>query len=140
MHSPSSPNVPRTLPIALVLRLALAIVLDTAVQILWKLAVLQSGDPTSLATAAAAAAREPLFLLVAALFLWQLVNWLRVLECSDLSYSQPITSLALVSVFVLSAIWLDERVDAVKIAGIASVFAGVWLISRTDHDTSGALR
>ena len=129
-------RISRSPPLSLILRLALAVVLDTAVQILWKMAVTQSADPASLAAAAAAAAHEPLFLLVGALFVWQLINWLRVLECSDLSYSQPITSLALVSVFVLSAIFLGERVDTLKVLGIAFVFAGVWFISRTDHDTA----
>ena len=70
------------------------------------------------------------------LFPWQLVNWLRVLEASDLSYSQPITSLSFVSVFALSAIFLGESVDAPKVLGIALVFAGVWFISRTDHDSN----
>ena len=113
----------QSMPRALILRLALAIVLDTAVQLLWKLAA--SELPTL----------NPLLLLVAALFAWQLVNWLRVLEVSDLSYSQPITALSLVSVFVLSALFLGESVDLAKIIGTALVLAGVWFISRTPHDS-----
>ena len=120
----------------LVFRLALAVILDTAVHILWKLAVLQLPNPSSISAAVEAASRQPLFLFVAALFVWQLINWLRVLESSDLSYSQPITSLSLISVFVLSALYLGERVDALKVLGIGFVFAGVWFISRTDHDSS----
>ena len=50
-------------------------------------------------------------------------------------YSQPITSLSFVSVFVLSVVYLGERVEAQKMLGIALVFAGVWFISRTHHDT-----
>jgi drug/metabolite transporter (DMT)-like permease len=126
-----------TPPPELILRLALAVILDTAVHILWKLAVLQLPDPGSIAAGIEAALREPLFLLVAALFVWQLINWLRVLESSDLSYSQPITSLSLILVFVLSALYLGESVDALKVLGIGFVFAGVWFISRTQHD-SGA--
>src|SRR6266403_1711547 len=95
-----------TLPPGLVFRLALAVILDTAVHIVWQLAV------------------------------WQLVNWLRVLESSDLSYSQPITALSLILVLVLSALYLGESVDALKVLGIGFVFAGVWFISRTDHDSS----
>jgi len=123
-----------TPPFGLVLRLALAVILDTAVHIVWKLAVLQLPDPGSIAAGIEAALREPLFLLVAALFVWQLINWLRVLESSDLSYSQPITSLSLILVFVLSALYLGESVDALKVLGIGFVFAGVWFISRTQHD------
>ena len=71
--------------------------------------------------------------LVAALFVWQLVNWLQVLEGCDLSYSQPITALSLILVLVLSALYLGESVDTLKVLGIGFVFAGVWFISRTDH-------
>ena len=124
------------LPLGLVFRLALAIVLDTAVHVLWKLAVLQLPNPSSLSAAVEAAFHQPLFLLVAILFVWQLINWLRVLESSDLSYSQPITALSLISVFVVSALYLGESVDALKILGIGFVFAGVWFISRTHHDSS----
>ncbi len=131
-----------TPPPELVFRLALAVILDTAVHILWKLAVLQLPNPGSIAAGIEAALREPLFLLVAALFVWQLINWLRVLESSDLSYSQPITSLSLILVFILSALYLGESVDALKVLGIGFVFAGVWFISRTQHDsrTGGAIR
>jgi drug/metabolite transporter (DMT)-like permease len=126
----------RKVPAGLVFRLALAVVLDTAVQILWKLGAAQLPGTASVSDAVAGALHQPVFLLVAALFCWQLVNWLRVLEASDLSYSQPITSLSFVSVFVLSAAFLGESVDAAKIGGIALVFAGVWLISRTGHDST----
>jgi drug/metabolite transporter (DMT)-like permease len=125
-----------TLPLGLVFRLALAVVLDTAVHIVWKLAVLQLPNPGSLSASIEAACREPLFLFVAALFVWQLVNWLRVLKGCDLSYSQPITALSLILVLVLSALYLGESVDALKVLGIGLVFAGVWFISRTEHDSS----
>ncbi len=125
-----------TLPPGLVFRLALAVILDTAVHIVWKLAVLQLPNPGSLPAALEAASRGPLFLLVAALFVWQLVNWLQVLEGCDLSYSQPITALSLILVLVLSALYLGESVDTLKVLGIGFVFAGVWFISRTDHDSS----
>ena len=125
-----------TLPPGLVFRLALAVVLDTAVHIVWKLAVLQLPNPGALSAALEAASREPLFLLVAVLFVWQLVNWLQVLEGCDLSYSQPITALSLILVLVLSALYLGESVDTLKVLGIGFVFAGVWFISRTDHDSS----
>jgi drug/metabolite transporter (DMT)-like permease len=125
-----------TLPLWLIFRLALAIILDTAVHILWKLAVLQLPNPGSLSASVEAALRQPLFLLVAILFVWQLINWLRVLESSDLSYSHPITALSLIAVFILSALYLGESVDALKVLGIGFVFAGVWFISRTEHDSS----
>lgn len=111
------------IPPWLVWRLALAIVLDTAVHILWKAAADQLPSVS------------PLFIVVAVLFVCQLVNWLRVLEGSDLSYSQPITSLSLITVLVVSVLFLGESIDARKVLGIAFVFAGVWFISRTAHDS-----
>lgn len=52
---------------------------------------------------------------------------------ADLSYAQPITSLSLITVLVLSAAVLGEHIDAPKVAGIVLVLAGVWLISRGPH-------
>ena len=91
-------------------------------QLLWKLGAMEL-EPAILA-------------LVAALFSWQLVNWLRVLESSDLSFSQPITSLSLVSVLAFSVLFLGERLDALKILGIALILAGVWFISRGPHHSA----
>ena len=122
------------MPLWLVARLALAIVLDTAVHITWKLGADRLPGALS-AEALSQVAREPLFLIVAVLFACQLVNWLRVLDISDLSYSQPITALSLVSVLLVSVLYLGESLDAAKLAGIALIFAGVWFISRTPHDS-----
>jgi drug/metabolite transporter (DMT)-like permease len=118
----------------LVARLALAIVLDTAVHITWKLGADRLPGALS-AQALLQVAHEPLFLVVAVLFALQLANWLQVLEGSDLSYSQPITALSLVSVLAVSVVCLGESLDAAKLAGIALIFAGVWFISRTPHDS-----
>ena len=93
-------------------------------QLLWKLGAMEL-EPAILA-------------LVAALFAWQLVNWLRVLESSDLSFSQPITSLSLVSVLAFSVLFLGERLDALKLLGIALIVAGVWFISRGPHHSAAA--
>ena len=71
------------------------------------------------------------------IFVAQLINWLRVLELSDLSYSQPITSLSYITVLGFSVIWLGEQLDPVKIAGILLILAGVWFISRGPHRSHG---
>ena len=126
----------RKVPAWLVARLTLAVVLDTGAHVLWKLGAERLPGSLSISTLAQAA-HEPLLLIVAVLFAWQLVNWLRVLEGADLSYAQPITALSLVTVLVVSAAGLGESAGPAKIAGIALVFAGVWFISRTDHE-SGA--
>lgn len=123
------------LPLRLTGGLALAIALDTAVQILWKTAV--DAVPVSDFAAATASAllQHPLIIAVIVLRIGQLFNWLMVLAHADLSYAQPITSLSYVSVCVLSVVYLHERVDSLEIAGISLMLAGVWFVSSTDHLT-----
>ena len=74
--------------------------------------------------------------IVVVLFIAQLFNWLRVLQISDLSYSQPITALSYVTVLGLSAAWLGEQIDLLKVAGIILILAGVWFISRGPHHSA----
>ena len=91
-------------------------------QLLWKLAATDF---------------EPLVItLVVVIFVAQLINWLRVLEMSDLSYSQPITSLSYITVLWFSVAWLGEQLDPLKIAGILLIIAGVWFISRGPHHSN----
>ncbi|CAN5837096.1 hypothetical protein BH11PSE8_BH11PSE8_14310 [soil metagenome] len=121
---------------ALVTGLALAIVLDTAVQLFWKFAVAGLPETATPAAAVMAVLRQPWFLLVAGLFIAQLLNWLKVLERADLSFAQPITSLSYVSVCLLSAWFFGECISVAKIAGVGCILAGVWLISRGEARAS----
>ncbi len=120
----------KRVPLHICLGLAIAVILDTAVQIFWKMAVQETNGAPLIATFV-----HPLFWLVVTLFLLQLANWLKVLEHADLSYSQPITSLSYISVGVLSAMFLQEQITMLQIVGITLVLAGVWFISKTDHKT-----
>jgi drug/metabolite transporter (DMT)-like permease len=119
--------------IKLVVGLVLAIALDTAVQLFWKMAALRMPDSISSWASIEVILQEPLFLVVAILLAAQFVNWLTVLNQADLSYSQPITSLSYVSVCVLSTLYLDETVGLLQLAGIALIFVGVWFIARTER-------
>lgn len=128
-------------PPGVFLGLAIAIVLDTGVQIFWKLAVSLAekkvdilAHPTAFDTIRFMV-QEPISWLVALLFTLQLINWLKVLEDADLSYSQPITSLSYISVVVLSAMFLREHITVLQIVGISFILTGVWFISRTEHST-----
>lgn len=127
----------RKLPTRLVLGLIAAIVLDTAVQTVWKRAALTL--PADAATDPIGAARavltRPLFLAVAVLIGLQMVNWLKVLDDADVSYALPITALSYVSVAAVSAVWLHEAVTPGRILGMVLILAGVFLVSRTDHNT-----
>jgi drug/metabolite transporter (DMT)-like permease len=115
----------------LVVGLATAILLDTAVQIFWKIGVIDIPDSVLPWELLGAVAERPIFLLVLALMLAQLFNWLHVLSLADLSFAKPFTSLSYVTVGAVSAFFLGERLNLVQIAGIAIIIAGVWFVSRS---------
>ena len=112
----------------LALGLAVAITLDTVGQLLWKWAVGALPSSDTLLPSVEAVLAQPIFLVVAAVFLAQLFNWLKVLEHADLSFAQPITSLAYVAVTGLSWLLFAEPVGWLKVVGIVCILAGVWLI------------
>jgi drug/metabolite transporter (DMT)-like permease len=123
-------------PARLVIGLAVAIALDTALQLVWKTGIADLPDAASLRELVGAVLHKPIFILVVAFMAAQLVNWLKVLDHADLSYAKPFTSLGYVTVCVLSVLLLGERVAPLQIVGIAIVVAGVWCVSQTDRMTS----
>lgn len=132
----------KRVPLHICIGLSIAIILDTGVQIFWKMAVKATENAPMLTSSEhsqlwslIATFENPLFWLVVTLFLLQLANWLKVLEHADLSYSQPITSLSYISVGILSAALLHEQITLLQVVGISFVLVGVWFISKTDHDT-----
>jgi len=124
------------LPRAVIAGLFLAIVLDTFVQIAWKLSVSGArGDATPVGTVRAALA-SPLFFAAMLGLVAQLFNWMRVLARADLSFAQPFTALGYVSVLAISAISLNERIATPKIVGVGLILTGVFFISRTPFSTT----
>jgi len=121
--------------VRLMVGLAIAILLDTVQQLVWKEGMGGIPDDASLSETIAAALHAPLLGLVAILMLARLINWLKVLELADLSFAQPITSLSYVTVTLASVIYLKETLTLIQIAGIAVVLAGVWCISQTERDS-----
>ena len=115
----------------LVLGLVTAILLDTGVQIFWKIGVIDIPDSVLPWQLLGAVAERPVFLLVLALMLGQLINWLQVLSLADLSFAKPFTSLSYVTVSVVSAFFLGERLHIFQIVGIGIIIAGVWFVSRS---------
>jgi undecaprenyl phosphate-alpha-L-ara4N flippase subunit ArnE len=125
-------------PLRLVIGLAVAIALDTGLQLVWKTGIAALPDTSSAWEMLAAIALNPIFILVAVFMGAQLVNWLKVLDHADLSYAKPFTSLSYVTVCVLSVLLLGERIAPLQVAGIAVVVAGVWCVSRTKRASVGA--
>jgi drug/metabolite transporter (DMT)-like permease len=127
------PKIPRPV----VAGLCLAVVLDTAIQIAWKLAV--SGIPAgaSMAATLAGALASPYFYAAMLAFGAQMWNWLRVLARADLSFAQPFTALSYISVLTLSSHSLHESLSLAKVSGVGLILVGVFLISRTPSLTGG---
>jgi drug/metabolite transporter (DMT)-like permease len=115
----------------LVIGLVLAVVFDTAGQLLWKFIAETLPGTAALWPTVDAMLRQPLILVLVGIFLCQLMNWLKVLEHADLSYAQPITSLSYVSVCAFSAHLFGEHIGPAKAAGILCIFSGVWLVSQS---------
>ena len=115
--------------------LLIAILIDTALQLVWKSAVLTLPHNGSPWLNVHAILQNPRFVFVIFLMGCQFFNWLMILGDADFSYAQPITSLSYVSVFFLSVLYLKEAADIFQIAGIMLVLVGVWFISQTEHLT-----
>lgn len=115
--------------------LAAAIVLDTAVQLVWKSVVLQVPEGAGLGETFAVAAAQPGVWLLGGLFVAMFCNWMLLLAKADLSYVQPLTALSYVTVAASAAIVYGEHVGLARVAGLGLVLAGVWLISGTKHRT-----
>ena len=125
------------IPVRLVIGLAVAIALDTALQLVWKTGIAELPDTSSVRETLLAVALNPIFLLVVVFMAAQLVNWLKVLDHADLSYAKPFTSLSYVTVCILSVLLLGEHIAPLQIVGILVVVAGVGCVSRTKRATLG---
>jgi drug/metabolite transporter (DMT)-like permease len=125
-------------PIKLVIGLAVAIALDTGLQLVWKTGIAGIPDDASVPETLIAIAVNPLFILIAVFMGAQLVNWLKVLDHADLSYAKPFTSLSYVTVCILSVLVLGEHMAPLQIVGIIVVIAGVWCVSMTKRTTLGS--
>ena len=131
MPTPAKTSHP--IPKSVILGIVLAFVLDTLIQILWKLAISGIPDDTSLSGILKTALSNPYFYLPMLALAAQLVNWIRVLGHADLSFAQPMTALGYISVLAVSAHSLHESISVFKIIGISLIFLGVFYISRTPH-------
>lgn len=129
---------PSRIPKAVLAGLALAVALDTVIQITWKLAVKGLPDGASPEATAEAVLSNRFFYVAMLAFGAQLVNWMRVLARADLSYAQPFTALSYLTVLTLSSHTLHEHLTPARLCGVALILAGVFLISRTPHRTPEA--
>ena len=128
---------PTKLPGAVVVGLILAIILDTFIQITWKLSVSQVPADASVSATIRGALANPFFYAAMLAFGAQLFNWMRVLARADLSFAQPFTALSYISVLAISCHSLGENLSVSKLFGVALILVGVLFISRTPFRTTG---
>jgi drug/metabolite transporter (DMT)-like permease len=131
-------RIPTKLPGAVVIGLILAIVLDTFIQITWKLSVSHVPADASVSATIRGALASPLFYAAMLAFGAQLFNWVRVLARADLSFAQPFTAISYITVLAISWHSLNESLSVSKMAGVALILVGVFFISRTPFRTAGA--
>lgn len=114
------------------LGLAVALLLDTLVQLSWKWTAsgLLDGGAHDIIMAVL---HRPYPLVVIALMILQMINWLKLLAHVDLSFAQPITALSYISVCLLSVLLFAEDLGRYQIIGIGCIIVGVWFVSRTEH-------
>ncbi len=127
---------PSRIPRAVLVGLILAVVLDTVIQIAWKLGVAGIAPGSGAAAILRGALASPWFYAAMLAFAAQMANWLRVLARADLSFAQPFTALSYVSVLTLSSHALHERLSPGQVGGVALIFLGVFFISRTPSATA----
>jgi len=133
--SPQAGKTIAKVPRVVWLSLAVTVALDTAVQMVWKSAVLAVPESAGFTETIRTLTIQPMFYLLLTLFGVQFICWIIVLSKTDLSYAQPITALSFVSVAACSTVFFGEKIGVMRMAGIAMILVGVWLISNTNHRT-----
>ena len=131
-------SIPQRFPLRLVVGLAITVLIDTVVQLAWKIGVVALPELSFSFATVDAVLRQPAFYVMFSLMLVQLFNWLVVLDHADISFAQPFTSLSRISVCLASALYLGERVTLAQMVGILLVCAGAWCIGQTDRKTATA--
>lgn len=118
--------------------LALAIILCSASQLLWKYATQDMPAGATAFQTLHVTFLRPTFWVAAALYVWQFFNWMMVLKHADLSFAQPI--MAGTYVVIGAAAWLlfKENLPPHRIIGILLILSGVIVISRSPHKTAAA--
>lgn len=128
------PTTGHKTPLGVWLGLAFAVCIDTAVQLIWSKTATDALGDDALGTLLGMFS-HPLLYLMLGMYAMQFVNWMIVLSKADLSFAQPITACSYVLTAAGSAYFLADRVTPLRIAGIALILIGVWLISGTTHHT-----
>jgi drug/metabolite transporter (DMT)-like permease len=141
MQSDSPP-----VPLRLWAGLAVAVLLDAPLQLMWKALMSKYASPLRGPVAgwnALGLLHQSRWFLhqtrtwgLLALFVCQFFNWMWVLGNADLSYAQPFTALSYVVVSSCAAVYFHEHLSPLRIAGIGMILIGVMLVGSSPHRTT----
>ena len=104
--------------------------LDTAVQIVFKLAGHELGNGAFDTSWLSAAAQSPTVWCAIVLYLTIFVLWMLILQQVELSRAFPLTALTYVTVPTAGLVLFHESLTMMQAAGIALILAGVILVGR----------
>lgn len=125
----------KKVPLIVWLGLLGAIILDTAVQIIWKTLIVRLPDGIGFINVLELLCRQLYFYYLLILFAVQFFCWMIILGKADLTYVKPFTSLSLVTVAICAALVFNEHLGSTRISGIILIIIGVWLTSETEYKT-----
>jgi multidrug transporter EmrE-like cation transporter len=116
-----------------VLLVIVSVALSTAGQTSLKLGLdrLGASDKGSVPAFLMAIATNPLVILGLALFVGSVLVWMRVLADNELSWAYPLLGLSYVFVALTGWLLLGDRMTAMRVAGIAFVVLGAFLVARS---------
>ena len=124
--------------------LAIAVVLDAPVQLMWKALMIKYADPSraprQLFTPDLIGvyhqvrwfSREVRTYGLFVLFACQFLDWIYVLGNADLSFAQPFTALSYVVVSGCAVVFFHEHLTPLRACGIGLILAGVVLVGSSD--------
>jgi len=149
-------------PLRVWIGLAIAVVLDVPVQLIWKALMIKYRDPDrgpqfhSVDSSIAEMfqhhhygilfyflwrqsrwfLREVRTWVMLALFACQFFDWIWVLGNADLSFAQPFTALSYVVVSTCAVVLFHEHLTPLRMIGIATILVGVLLVGSSEHKTT----
>ncbi len=129
------PLARKPVPLSVWAGLAFAIIVDTALQLVWSKTVKAVPHEAGTVDTLLGMLHQPTFYLMLCINLAQFINWMILLSKADLSFAQPITAFAYVTTAIGSWWFLHDHITAPRMIGIGLILIGVWLISRTHHHT-----
>ena len=141
LEPPSQVQAHPHTPLRVWIGLAIAVILDAPVQLMWKALMLKYRDPLrmphgDLLHQAQWFTHQTRSWGLLALFACQFFDWIWVLGNADLSFAQPFTALSYVVVSSCAVIFFHEHLSPARIIGIGLILIGVVLVGSSDYKTT----